>query len=139
MMRCKEDSISYSDCTAHSATRASILRVPLPDRKYYIYESHGIHDGNICLFKRYLPAATDDSEMIRKGYNDDIFVTCVPPQSSIEWPPIYTYTHTIGVSVLFSKTFSTVIHTCTTRTTPPYFSLNNAIAPDFIASSYIIS
>ena len=62
------------------------------------------------------PAATPCSERILKAWIEEEFSTWVPPQSSIEKSP-----------------------TETTLTVSPYFSPNNAVAPDFLASSMGIS
>ena len=63
------------------------------------------------------PAATALSAVILNNPNSPVAPTCVPPHNSILY-------------------FSSIM---TTRTTSPYFSPNNAIAPNCIASSFDIS
>ena len=58
------------------------------------------------------PAATPDSDTILNELISPVLLTCVPPQNSLEKSPIHT-----------------------TLTVSPYFSLNNALAPVFFASS----
>ncbi len=58
------------------------------------------------------PELIADSEMILKWLMSDVFLTCVPPQSSVEKSPILSI-----------------------RTLEPYFSPKKARAPSLVASS----
>ena len=85
-------------------------------RRAFISSTRFRKASPVTASMRRTPEATDDSLVMRNGPTLAVLSTCVPPQSSMDLPPILT-----------------------TRTTSPYFSPNRAMAPSFLASSIGIS
>ena len=85
-------------------------------RRRFISSTMSMNARPVTASMRRTPEATEDSLTMRNGPTFAVFSTCVPPQSSMDLPPMLT-----------------------TRTTSPYFSPNSAIAPSFFASATGIS